>query len=134
MHTEKPIGVVLAETKEEIREFLVTRLQILQAELRDKIDAWKHSVPLLLIAAALVLAGWITLTFAIVALVHTWFLPDAYSWMWAGLIVAGIYLATGVVIGRLGYSKIASIGIAPKRTLEVLKQDQVWIQNEGRAA
>ena len=91
-------------------------------------------VALLLIAAALLLAAWITLTFALLALIQTWFLPSAYSWMWAGLIVAILYLVAGSVVGWFGYTEMREVGVAPKRTLEVLKQDQVWIENEARTA
>lgn len=134
MHTEKSIGVILSETKAEFKEFFETRLQILQTEFRDKVRAWKSSLPLLVIAAAFLLMGWAALTFALIALLQAWFLPSAYSWLWAALIVTGIYMATGIALGWLGYSALQSVGVTPKRTLEVLKQDQVWIQNEARTA
>ncbi len=134
MHTEKSIGIILAETKAELKEFFDTRLQILRSELKAKINSLKQSLPLLLVAAVLLLAGWITLTFALVALIRAWFLPSPYSWMWAGLIVGCIYSVVGIAAGWLGYSEIKTVGVAPKRTLEVLKQDQAWIQNEARTA
>lgn len=134
MNTDKPIGTLLAETKEELKEFLDTRLQLLKTEINEKIRRWKMAVPLLAVAAALLLAGWIVLTFAFVALIHALFLPSAYSWLWAGLIVAGIYLIGGIVVGWFGYSELTSVSVTPERTLKVLKQDQVWIQNETRAA
>ena len=43
-------------------------------------------------------------------------------------------IVAGTIIGWMAYSEIASVGVAPTRTLEVLKQDQVWIQNEARTA
>jgi len=134
VNTEKSIGAILNETKEELKEFFETRLQILKTEINHKLRTWKMAVPLLLGALALLLAGWMVLTFALVALLHAWFLPSPYAWLWAGLIVAVIYLAAGTVIGWMAYSEIASVGMAPTRTMEVLKQDQVWIQNEARTA
>jgi len=134
VHNEKSIGIILAEAKAELKEFFNTRLQILRSELKEKVGSLKQSVPLLLVAAALLLAGWIALTFALVALIQAWFLPSAYSWMWAALIVGCLYLAGGIAVGWFGYSEIKTVGVAPKRTLEVLKQDQVWIQNEARTA
>ncbi|HEX7284745.1 MAG TPA: phage holin family protein [Candidatus Angelobacter sp.] len=134
MQNDKPLGTVLAETKEELKEFLGTRLAILQAEIQEKAQTWKYSVPLLLLALALLLAGWITLTFAFVALLHSWLEPNIYSWTWAALIVAGIYLIGGVAVGWFAYSEISTAGVAPKRTLTILKQDQAWLQKETRAA
>ena len=132
MNTEKSLGAVLTETKQEIKEFIATRLQLLRSEIKEKIATWKYSVPLLLLAAGLLLIGWMVLTFAFMALIHTWFLPSDYAWVWAGLIVATLYLIAGLAVGWFAYSELSSAGVAPTRTLEVLKQDQVWMETEAR--
>jgi len=134
VHTDKSLATILAETKEELKEFVATRVGILKAEIDEKIRTWKYVVPLLLAAAALLLAGWMALTFALMALLHAIFLPSPYAWLWAGLIVAGAYLLLGIAVGWFAYSEISAAGIIPNRTLQVLKQDQVWIQNEARTA
>lgn len=134
MNNEKSLGVVLTETKEEMKEFIETRLQILRAEINEKVKTWKYSLPLLLLAAGLLLIGWITLTFSLVALIRAFFLPDPFAWLWAGLIVTALYLVSGLAVGWFAYSELLSVGVAPKRTMQVLKQDQVWIQNEARTA
>jgi len=134
VHTDKSLATILAETKEELKEFVATRVGILKAEIDEKIRTWKYVVPLLLAAAALLLAGWMALTFALMALLHAIFLPSPYAWLWAGLIVAGAYLLLGIAVGWFAYSEISAVGITPNRTLQVLKQDQVWIQNEARTA
>lgn len=134
MHTEKPLAAILAETKEELKEFAATRVGILKAEIDEKIRTWKYVVPLFLIAAALLLAGWMALTFALMALLHAVFLPSPFAWLWAGLIIGGAYVILGIAIGWFAYSEFSTAGIVPTRTLQVLKQDQVWIQNEARTA
>jgi hypothetical protein len=134
VHTDKSLTTILAETKEELKEFIATRLGILKAEIDEKIRTWKYVVPLLLVAAALLLAGWMALTFALMALLHGVFLPSPYAWLWAGLIVGGAYVVLGIAIGWFAYSEISATGIAPTRTLQVLKEDRVWIQNEVRTA
>ena len=134
MHTDKSLATILAETREELKEFVATRVGILKAEIDEKIRTWKYVVPLLLVAGALLLAGWMALTFALMALLHGVFLPSPYAWLWAGLIVGGAYVVLGIAIGWFAYSEISAAGITPTRTLQVLKQDQVWIQNEARTA
>lgn len=134
MYNEKSLGAVLLETREQLKEFLQTRVAMLQAEVREKARTFKYTFPLLLLALALLLAGWIVLTFALVALLHSWLLPNAYAWTWAALIVACAYLIGGLAVGAFAYGEIKQAGLAPKRTLSVLKQDQAWIQKEARAA
>jgi uncharacterized membrane protein YqjE len=132
VHTDKSLATVLAETREELKEFVTTRVEILTAELKEKISTWKQAIPFLLIAASLLFAGWMTLTFALVALLHVVFIASAYSWFFAGLIVAVFYLLVGGLVGWFAYGELTETGLKPTRTLEVLKQDQVWIQNEAR--
>ena len=134
MNTEKSMSAILAETKEELKEFFDTRYQLLKTELTEKMQAWKTAIPLLVIGGVLALTAWVVLTFALVALVHTWFLPSTYAWVWGALIVGFLYLLIGGIVGWLGYGEISQAGMAPTRTINVLKQDQVWIQNEARTA
>lgn len=134
MNTEKSLGAVLTETKAEIKEFIATRMQLFRSEVAEKLRTWKYSVPLMLLAAVILLAGCMTLTFALVAVIHVWFLPSPYSWFFAALIVTAIYLIVGGGVGWFTYTELVAAGVAPKRTLQVLKQDQVWLQNETRAA
>jgi peptidoglycan biosynthesis protein MviN/MurJ (putative lipid II flippase) len=132
VHTEKSLATLLAETKEELKDFVVTRVGILKAEIEEKISTWKAIIPVLLCALALLWAGWLALTFALIAWLHALFMPSAFAWLWASLIIGGVYLIMAVVLGWFAYSELTEAGIAPARTLKVLKQDQVWLQNEAR--
>jgi hypothetical protein len=132
VHTDKSLAGLIAETKQEVREFITTRIGLLKAEFNEKVRIFKYAIPLLLITAALLLAAWMTLTFALIALIHGLFVPGPYAWFWAALIIGGAYLLLGIVVGWFAYGEIKSVGVAPNRTLQVLKQDQVWLQNEVR--
>ncbi|HKV94137.1 MAG TPA: phage holin family protein [Candidatus Angelobacter sp.] len=132
MQTDKSLAALLAETKQELKEFINTRIGLLKAEIEEKLRTWKYVIPLLLVAAALMLAAWITLTFTLVALLHALFTPSPYSWLWGSLIVGGVYLVMGTVVGWFVYSELKAVGLAPTRTLNVLKQDQIWLQNEAK--
>jgi uncharacterized membrane protein YqjE len=134
VHTDKSIATILAETKQEIVQFVTTRVSILKAEMDEKIRRLKSVVPLLVVALTLLLSGWMAFTFALIALLHALFMPSAYAWLWASLIVTVVYLAMGAVTGWFAYAEIKSTNLTPSRTLKVLQQDQVWIQNEARTA
>ena len=134
MHTEKSLATILGETKQELVQFVTTRVSILKAEIDEKVHRWMSVVPLALIAVALLLGGWMSLTFALIALLRGLFMPSPYAWLWAGAIIAGVYLVLGIAVGWFAYSELKSTGLTPNRTLSVLKQDQIWIQNEARTA
>ncbi|HSK43572.1 MAG TPA: phage holin family protein [Candidatus Binatia bacterium] len=132
MHTEKSIATILSETKDELKQFVTTRVNMLKAEMDEKIARVKSVIPLAVVAVLFLLSGWMVLTFALIALLHGLFLPSVYAWLWAGLIVTAVYLLVGVIAGWLAYSEIKATNLTPTRTLKVLQQDQVWIQNEAR--
>lgn len=134
MHNEKSIGTVVSETKQELKEFIQTRVAMLRTEFAEKVRTWKYAIPMLLGALALLLAAWIVLTFALVALLAGIFQPSPYAWLFGGLIIGVAYLLLGLAVGWFAYSELSAVGVAPQRTMEVLKQDQVWIQNEARTA
>lgn len=130
MHSEKPLSAIVNETV----QFVATRAAMLMAEMQEKSQSIKLAIPGLVVAVAFLLAGWLSLTFGLIALLHGLFLPSIYAWLWAGLIVGAVYMVIGVVIGRTALKKLKATSLIPERTLTVLKQDQVWIQNEARAA
>jgi hypothetical protein len=132
VHTEKSLATLLAETKEELKDFVTTRVGIFKAELDEKVRAWKSVIPLLLGALALLWTGWLAITCALIAFLHALFMPSPYAWLWAALIVGGVYLVLAVALGWFAYSELTAAGFTPTRTLKVLKQDQVWLQNEAR--
>ena len=134
MIEDKSVGVILSEIKEELKHFLSTRVLILRAEISEKARIWKRSVPLLAIAALCLLGSWLAFTFALIAVVAAAFMPAAYAWLWGGLIVGGAYLLFAAVVGWAGMLGIRRTGLAPNRTVSVLKEDKLWIDNERRAA
>jgi len=134
VHTEKSIATILSETKEELKQFVATRVSMLKAEMDEKISRLKAVIPLAVVAALFMVSAWGVFTFALIALLHAFFVPSAYSWLWASLIVMAVYLIVGAVAGWFAYSEIKATKLAPARTLKVLQQDQVWIQNEARTA
>ena len=134
MHTEKSIAAILSETKDELKQFVATRVNILKAEMDEKISRLKSVVPLVIVAALFAVSAWMVFTFALISLLHGLFLPSAYAWLWASLIVTVLYLAVGGVVGWFAYAEIKATNLKPTRTLKVLQQDQVWLQNEARTA
>jgi uncharacterized membrane protein YqjE len=127
----KPLAVVLHEIKDDLKEFLQTRYDMLRGELSEKVSVWKTSLPMLVIAFLLAWSGFLAITFAIIAALRPLFASE-YGWAIAAAIVAAVYLIVAGVIAWLAYRELTYTGVAPTRTMQVLKQDQVWLQNEAR--
>ena len=73
--------------------------------------------------------AWFLFTGAIVAAIQL-----ALGWPAAFAIVGGAYLVFGIFVGWLAYKEVTAQSMKPERTLQVLKQDQIWIQQEAKSA
>ena len=131
---EKSMREVIYEIKDELRDFAVTRLEMFKTELREKFTRIKTAIPLMVAGAVFAIGAFFALTFGLVAVIAAT-MPDS-PWRWA--IGAGaiflLYAIVGGILGWMGYREVTTEGLAPQRTLRVLKQDQIWIQNEARSA
>ncbi len=123
---------VINQIKQDAKDFVATRLQMLRAEMKDKVTAWKVAVPLLAAAALCGVLAFALLNFAILSFLAGWFAPDVYRWCYAALILFGFYAILGAGLYGVGRRQLRSEPFAPQRTLRVLKQDQIWIQTEAR--
>ena len=129
----RPLGAVLTEIKDDLKEFAQTRFDMLRQELGEKLKVWKAAIPMLAIALVLGWTGFLCLTFFLVAAIRTAFLSTGdWSWPIAAIIVAALYFIVAGSIGYIMYRELSYTGVKPERTMEVLKQDQVWLQNEAR--
>jgi len=129
----RSIGQVVAELKSDARDFVSTRLQMLIQEMNDKVKVWKVAVPLLAIAGLVGAVAFLTLTFAIVAFFAGVFQPSPYAWCYGSLIVTVLYVIAAFGMYYVGKRELTQTGLAPMRTMRVLKEDQIWIQNEARS-
>jgi|SRR5579859_3245400 len=129
----KSIGQVAAELKNDAVDFVVTRLQMLTQEMNDKIKIWKMALPMLAVAAVLGGVAFLVFTFALVSFLAALFAPSPYAWCYGAVIVAAFYFVAAFGTYSLGKRELSRTGVVPTRTLRVLKQDQVWIQNEARS-
>jgi fatty acid desaturase len=129
----RSIGQVVAELKSDARDFVSTRLQMLQQEMNDKVKVWKVAVPMLAVAGLVAAVAFLTLTFAIVAFLAGVFQPSPYAWAYGALIVTVVYFIGAFGLYYLGKRELTQTGLAPLRTMRVLKEDQIWIQNEARS-
>jgi uncharacterized membrane protein YqjE len=130
---DKSLYRVLQEIKDDLRDFATTRYEMLVAELNEKLRIWKMSLPMLAIGALFAIGAFFVFTFGLVAMFAR-IIGTNYAWAWGGLIVTVFYLAVAGIFVYLGYREIRETGLAPDRTLRVLKEDQQWIKGETRAA
>lgn len=124
------ISDVLTDMKDELKEFVQTRISMLKAELREKGTTIKTAAPLAVAALVLLGTAYLLFTLALVGLAAA-FLPDnQYRWCLAFLAVAVLWSIIGGIAAYFAKRELEVKGLLPKRTIEVLKGDKVWVQAE----
>ena len=129
---EKPIAQLLTEFKNELAEFVATRVEMLRQEMREKFAAISSALPVIAAGAVLALLAAVFLCVATVAVVAMFLGGDAGAWAAAFGIVGGAFLLIGALAISFGIRKLKARNLKPERTLRVLKQDQIWLRNETR--
>ena len=127
--SERSLQGMLQEIKNEIKEFVQTRFEIFKQEMQNKLSAYKSALPMATAGILFLATAWFLITGSIVAAIAV-----ALGWPLAFLIVGFAYFILGATAGWLAYKEINSQTMKPERTLEVLKQDQVWIEQEAKSA
>ncbi|HUS20372.1 MAG TPA: phage holin family protein [Terriglobales bacterium] len=129
----KSLQQVLYDIKDELRDFISTRVDLLRAELIDKWDSLKAALPMVAAGVALLMAALLVFSFGLVALAAA-LIGGEFRWAMGALAVTVFYGLVGGVLAWMGRKQLSAEGLAPDRTLRVLKQDQLWIKNEARAS
>lgn len=129
---EKPLAQLLSEFKDEAKDFAATRLAMLQNEMREKIVVASTALQAIAAGAVLALLSALFLCVALVALVAMALGGGAGAWAAAFAIVGFAFLLIGGSAIAFGVWRLKARGLKPERTLHILKQDQIWLQNEAR--
>lgn len=128
----RTLAGVVAELKDELKDFANTRLAMLKAELKDKLDAWKMALPTIIFGAVMLATCWLLLTGALVAAIYVAFMGNPFAAAIALAIVGVFYAVAGGVAMVFALRSLRESGIVPRRTMRVLKDDQIWMANEAR--
>lgn len=129
-HHERSLGEVLSEIRSEVIEFIETRLQMLRTEMQEAAKTIKRAAPSMVAGLVLLGTAYIFLTLALVALVAVAFWNNPYHWFFAFVIVGVVWAIAGSLAMFMAVRALKLHGLAPRKTLEVLKADKVWLQYE----
>jgi uncharacterized membrane protein YqjE len=126
------VAEILTEMKSEFVEFVQTRTAMLRAELLEKWKTLRVAIPLAGVGAIFLTTAFLLLSGALVGLVLAAFPNSIFRWFFACLIVGVFWAILGAIAGYFAIREFQVRSMMPKRTLEVLKGDKLWIETEVR--
>jgi uncharacterized membrane protein YqjE len=128
----RSLAAILTAMKEELKEFAQTRLEMLKTELRDTIKTLKVAAPLAALGALLLGTAYLLFTMAVVGLLVVFFRDNPYRWFFAFAVVGAVWSLLGGIAGYFAKREFELNGLLPRKTIEVLKGDKLWIQAEAK--
>ena len=131
-HEDRSLASIVAEIRDEVREFVQTRIEMFRSELREAKSTLKVAIPLGALALVLLGTAYLLLTLAVVALVAVTFQGSPYQWFLSFLIVGDGWCIFGGICAALALNELHRKGVFPKRTVGTLRADKVWFENEVR--
>ncbi len=123
---------ILSEMKDELRDFIRTRLDILLQDMKEIGGNVLAAIPLLLAGALFLSTAFLLFSFALAALVAVAFADSPYRWFLGALIVGVVWALAGSIAALMARHNLRKQALLPGRTLEVLHEDRVWLQKETR--
>lgn len=128
---DRSLAEIVNEIKDEVKSFVSTRIRMMNSEFHESLGAVKVGLPLAILALGLLAIAALLFTAALVVLVASAFAGNPYAWFFAFVIVGFIWTAGGAIAGYFAFTQFR--GLFPKRTMEVLKADKLWLQTEVRS-
>ena len=124
------VAEILTEMRAEFAEFVQTRITMLRTELQEKWNTTRKAIPWAAAAALFLATSFLLFTAALVGLVLAAFPHSILRWFFAYLIVGVFWAVIGASAAFFAKRQFKMSTMMPRRTMEVLKGDKVWIVDE----
>jgi Putative Actinobacterial Holin-X, holin superfamily III len=131
-HDARSLAALVNEIKRELKEFAAIRIELLRREVREKVGHWKTAAPLAAVGLLLLGTAYLLFTLAVVAGVAILVGNTPYRWFFSFLIVTAFWAIAGCVIAYMAKRDFKANKLIPEKTVEVLKGDKIWLQQEAR--
>ena len=136
MHSDtnngRSLAAIVTEMKEELKDLVQTRIEMFRAELHEKLKTLKIAAPLAGLGALLLGTAYLLFTMALVGLVVALFRDNTYRWFFAFAAVAVLWTLLGGIAAYFAKREFELKGLMPRKTIEVLREDKLWIQAEAK--
>lgn len=127
----RSVAEVMHEFREDLKDFVTTRIQMLRNEIAEKVGAWKMGLPAMVVGLVLLATAFLLFTAGLVNAIALAFAGQSWGFALSFFIVFVVYGLAGGLLLMYGWRTVKAGGIAPEKTIRVLKQDQVWLKTEA---
>lgn len=124
---ERSLGELVTELARETNTLMSKEVQLAKVELSQKVSQVGKGAGVVGVGAALALVG-LTLVAAALAVALAAVMP---LWL-SSLLVGGALMAVGGVLAKGGLAALRHVDPVPRKTVETLKEDALWVKERVR--
>ena len=125
---ERTLGELFADLSRDTRTLIQDEVRLAKTELSEQASAMGRGAGVAVGGGLIAYGGLLALIAAVVLGLIAAGLPP-----WAGALLGGIAAAgAGYLLVRAGLATIRAISIAPRKTVETLKEDAQWLKEQTR--
>ena len=123
---DRSLGELFAELAREMSTLVRQEVALAKTEMTQKATRVGMNVAFLVIGGAIAYAGLLAIIAAIIIAVGT-----AMNNMWAAALIVGLVIvAIAAALIMKGLNALKSEDLAPRQTIETLKEDAQWAKNQ----
>jgi len=126
LRDERSLGDLFSELAQETSTLVRQEVRLAKAELTQSATEAGRGVALLLAGGAFAYAGVLALLAAVI--LGLWE-AGVESWL-AALIVGLVVVAIGVILVLRARETLSALSLAPRKTVESLKEDKEWVREQ----
>lgn len=123
---DRSLGELLSELTQEVKTLFQQEVRLAKAEMTEKVTGVGRDLGVLAAGGLIAYVGLMTLVAALVIILAELGVP----WWASALIVGAILAAAGGMMISKGLKGIRSRDMAPRQTVETLKEDARWAQGQ----
>lgn len=125
---DRSLGQMFADLSRETRTLIQQELQLAKTELTEKAARMTRGTAFIAAGGLLAYGGLLAIIGAIALVLIAFGLPA-----WAGALLAGVIVAgAGFLLIRSGIATLRAEEMAPRQTIETLKEDAQWLKSQTR--
>ena len=124
---DRSLGELFSELAQETSTLVRQEVALAKTEMGEKASRVGKDVGFLAAGGAVAYAGLLAILAAVIVVLDT-FLPLWLAALLVGLVVVGV----GYFLVKKGLDALKSEDVAPRQTIETLKEDGQWIKDQTR--
>jgi hypothetical protein len=126
--TDRSLGDLFGDLTRDMGTLVRQEVQLAKTEVTQNATAMGKDIAMMAVGGAIAYAGFLAILAAIVIVLSTLGVP----WWLSALLVGIIVAAVGYILIMRGRDALKKTNMAPRQTIETLKEDAEWAKEQTR--